>query len=55
MFLKRMLGIAEDLSNALVLISQVAEFNWSYNIYPNLGYPRQNAENQVFERKEFWK
>ena len=36
-FLKLMLKIVEVLSNVLVLISQVAVLNWSYNIYLNLG------------------
>ena len=43
MFLKLMLGIAEVLSNVLVLISQVAALNWSHTIYPNVGYPRQKS------------
>ena len=36
------------LCNVLVLISQVAALNWSDTIYPNLGYPRKNAENRHF-------
>ena len=51
MFLKIMLGIAEVLSNVLVLISQVAALNWSHTIYPNLGYPVKNAENRHYQRK----
>ena len=41
MFLKLMLIIVEFLSNALVLISQVAALNSSDTIYPNLGIHRQ--------------
>ena len=55
MFLKLMLRIVEVLSNVLVLISQVAALNWSHTIYPNLGYPRQNAENRHFCAKSYLK
>ena len=48
MFLKRKFKINDILSNVLVLISQVAALNWSDTIYPNLGEPRQNDENQYF-------
>ena len=48
MFLKIMLRIVEVLSNVLVLISQVAALNWSYIIYPNLGYPRQKRRKSTF-------
>ena len=48
MFLKIMLGIAEVLSNVLVLISQVAALNWSHTIYPNWGYPRQKRRKSPF-------
>ena len=43
-----MLGIAEVLSNVLVLISQVTALNWSDTIYPNLGYPRQKRRKSTF-------
>ena len=52
MFLKIMLGIAEVLSNVLVLISQVAALNWSHTIYPNLGYPRQNRRKSTFPKEK---
>ena len=48
MFLKLPLRIVEININVLVLISQVAALNWSNTIYPNLGYPVKNAENQDF-------
>ena len=48
MFLKLLLRIVEININLLVLISQVAALNWSNTIYPNLGYPVKNAENQDF-------
>ena len=47
MFLKLMLGTVEDLSNVLVLISQVAALNWSHTIYPNLGCPRQKRRKST--------
>ena len=42
-----LLGIAEFLSNVLVLISQEAALNWSDTIYPNLGYPRQKRRKST--------
>ena len=48
MFPKLILSKVEVHSNVLVLISQVAALNWSNTIYPNLGYPVKNAENQDF-------
>ena len=48
MILKLMLIIVEVLCNVLVLISQVAAFNWSHAIYPNLGYPRQKRRKSTF-------
>ena len=52
MFLKLMLRIVEDLSNVLVLISQVAALNWSHTIYPNLGFPRQKRRKSTFLREK---
>ena len=52
MFLKLMLRIVEVLRNVLVLISQVATLNWSHNMYPNLGYPRQKRRNRHFADKK---
>ena len=50
--MKLMLGIAEVLSNVLVLISQVAALNWSHTIYPNVGYPRQKRRKSTFLREK---
>ena len=43
-----MLGIAEVLTNVLLLINQVAELNWSDTIYPNLGYRREKRRKSTF-------
>ena len=43
-----LLGIAEVLTNVLVLISQEAALNWSDTIYPNLGSPRQKRRKSTF-------
>ena len=51
MFLKLMLRIVEVFNNVLVLISQVAALNWSDNIYPNLGDPRQKRRKSTFADK----
>ena len=48
MILKLMLIIVEVLCNVLVLISQVAAFNWSHAIYQNLGYRRQKRRKSTF-------
>ena len=48
-----MLRIVEALSNVLLLISQVAALNWSYTIYPNLGYPRQKRRKSKFCREKW--
>ena len=45
---KIMLGIAEVLSNVLVIIRQVAALNWSDTIYPNVGSPRQKRRKSTF-------
>ena len=50
-----MLRIDEALSNVLVLINQVAALNWSHNIYPSLGYPRQKRRKGIFAQKVIWK
>ena len=48
MFLKLMWRIVEVYSNVLVLISQVAAFNWSDTIYTNLGYLREKRRKSTF-------
>ena len=53
MFLKLMLRIVEVYINVFVLISQVAAFNWSDTIYPNLGYQRQKRRKSTFLHEEW--